>query len=186
MVFVERRKLTSRDISGSFEKLFTVPFEEFGRPPTNPPTQEVIDNLMVGVFTLDTDQAFMKLPFPNNEYAGYGGISIQVVWTNDGGTDDKNKAAKFQLGFQVAKEGDVVSGDASGSPLSVEDTYTSDSGYVEHHTDWVNIPHSTLSGKYCLFVKLMAITPTGTALTSKPRVMGVCFKYWSNIIQGAK
>jgi hypothetical protein len=183
-MFVERRKLTSHDMTGTFDKTFTMPFEEFGRPPTNPPTLEVAGNVILGIFTLDTDQAFMKFPIPAFDYAGAGGISIQVVWTNDGGVDDNGKNVKFQLNYQVATEGDDVSAEASGSPLTIEDTYTSDSGYIEHHTDWVNVSHSELQGKYCLFVKLMAVTPSGTALTCKPRVVGVCFKYRSNIIQG--
>lgn len=184
-MYVARRLVTHEDIKNdTFDKLFTIAYEEFGKPPTNPPAIEVIGNLVAGAFTVDTDQVFMKMPVPGYDHSEAGGIYIQVIWTNDGGTDDNGKNVKFEISYLLATEGDVVSGSSPGSPKTVEDTYVGGVGHVEHHTGWINIPQSELDGKYCLFIRLMAVTPSGTPLTAEPRVLGVCFKYLAKMIPG--
>uniref|UniRef100_A0A6M3M990 Uncharacterized protein n=1 Tax=viral metagenome TaxID=1070528 RepID=A0A6M3M990_9ZZZZ len=158
---------------GTFSKTVSVPAEEFGRPNTNPPDIVDQDNLTLYKFTLDTDLITYKLPVPS-DWAG-GDIKFWVVWTNDGGVDDNGKAAKWQLDYQIGDEGDAVSGSHANSPKSVEDTYDSDSGWVEHHTGYMAIAADDFSGKLCIYAKLSAVTPVGAALTCEPHLIGMCY-----------
>jgi len=74
-------------------------------------------------------------------------------------------------------EGDVISGSHTNSPKTVEDTYASASGWVEHHTANMEIAEADFSGKECIYLKLSAITPSGTALSCEPHLLGICFAY---------
>ena len=160
---------------GTFIKTVSISAEEFGRPNINPPDIVDQDNLTLYSFTLDTDRVTYKLPIPS-DYAG-GNIYFSTIWTNDGGVDDNGLAAKWQLDYQVGGEGDVISGSHANSPKSTEDTYDSDSGWVEHHTGNMTIAAADFSGKLCIFLKLSAVTPTGAALTCEPHLIGMCFTY---------
>lgn len=160
---------------GTYSKTVSVPAEEFGRPNTNPPTVVDQDNLTLYSFTLNTDRVTYKFPIPTDYDSG--SFEFWVVWTNDGGVDDNGKDVKWQLDYQVGDEGDAISGSHANSPKSVEDTYTSGSGWVEHHTAHMSIAESDFTGKLCIYLKLSAVTPTGTALTCEPHLIGMCFTY---------
>lgn len=160
---------------GTFSKTVSISAEEFGLPNTNPPGIVDQDNITLYKFTLNTDLITHKLPVPS-DWAG-GDISFWVVWTNDGGVDDNGKAAKWQIDYQVGEEGDAVSGSHANSPKSVEDTYDSASGFIEHHTGLMTIAEADFLGKLCIFLKLSAVTPGGTPLTCEPHLVGMCFTY---------
>ena len=160
---------------GTYEKTVAVPAEEFGKPYTNPPTVVNEVNLTLYRFTLNTDKMTYKFPVPS-DYAE-GDMKFYIIWTNDGGTDDKGKNVKWQLDYQVAHEGDVISGSHANSPKSVEDTYESDSGWVEHHSGIMTIGAADFAGKLCIYIKISAVTPTGTPLTCEPHLIGLCFTY---------
>jgi len=159
----------------TFTKTVYTRAEEFGRPNANPPSIVDQDNLTLYSFTLNTDKLTIKIRIPEEYHDG--AILFFVVWTNDGGTDDNGRTVKWQFDYQVGEEGDVISGSHTHSPKSVEDTYTSNSGWVEHHTDTVSIDGADFSGKLCLFIKLSAVTPSGTALTSESHLIGICMSY---------
>jgi hypothetical protein len=160
---------------GTYQKTISIPAEEFGKPKTNPP--EVVDqgDVTLYAFTVNTDKMTYKFPIPS-DYAG-GDMEFLVIWTNDGGVDDNGKAAKWQLDYQVSGEGDSVDGDHGNSPKSVEDTYTSASGWIEHHTAAMTIGSPDFTGKLCILLKISAVTPTGAALTCEPHLIGICYTY---------
>ena len=79
---------------------------------------------------------------------------------------------------------DAASGSHANSPKSVEDTYDSDLGWVEHHTEYMTIAEADFSGKLCIFAKLSAVTPVGEALTCEPHLIGMC--YTNKAIWGRK
>ncbi|GAH49399.1 unnamed protein product, partial [marine sediment metagenome] len=158
---------------GAFSKTVSIPAEEFGLPFTDPPDIVDQDNLSLYSFVVNTDKLTHKFPIPS-DYAG-GDITFWLVWTNDGGEDDNGKAVKWRLDYQVGDEGDVISGSHDNSPKSVEDTYDSDAGWVEHHTGKMTIAEADFSGKLCLFLKLSAVTPDGAALTCEPHLIGLCY-----------
>ena len=160
-------------------KTISVGADAFGRPNTNPPTVVDQDNLTLYSFTVNTDRVTYKFPVPF-DYDG-DPILFYVVWTNDGGTDDLNKWVKWQLDYQTAAEGDVVSGDHANSPKSVEDQYTSNSGWVECHSDVMEIQASDFAGKTCIFLKLMAVTAPDIVLSCEPHLIGLCFTYNAKI-----
>lgn len=163
-------------LGGTYQKLVRTPADEFGRPFTNPPNVVDQDNLTLYSFTVNTDQMTYKFPIPT-DYDQEGGFTFLILWTNDGGVDDNGKNVKWQLSYQVGAEGDVISGSHANSPRTTEDTYTSDLGWVEHHSDVITIPHDDFAGKYCLFLKIMAVTPAGTPLTCEPHLIGMCILY---------
>lgn len=149
--------------------------DNLGRPNANPPTATVQDNIQVQAFTLNTDRAFLEFPVPFDLHAG--GIFLGAVWTNDGGTDDNGKTVKWQFDYQLGKRGQPVSGSHANSPRSVQDTYESTLGWIEHHADYINIPDSELVGMECVFMKISAVTPTGTQLSCEPHLIGICKVY---------
>ena len=161
----------------------TIPLaaDAFGRPNTNPPNVIDQDNLTLYAFTLNTDSLTVKFPVPW-DYAS-GDIIFNVIWTNDGGVDDNGKNAKWQLDYQVGATGDVISGSHANSPKSVEDAYPSASGFVEAHTGNMTIAAADFAGKQCIFAKLSAVTPAGTALTCEPHLVGICYTYTAYVNQ---
>ncbi len=123
----------------------------------------------------------MKLPVPY-DYAS-GDLAFLVVWTNDGGADDNGKDAKWQIDYQIGDMGDPVNGSHANSPKVINDTYTSDTGWIEHHTGNMTIAAADFAGKSCIFLKLSAITPDGVALTCEPHLIGICLTYTAYVNQ---
>lgn len=160
---------------GTFRKSVSISAEEFGLPNTNPPGIVDQDNITLYKFALNTDLITLKLPVPS-DWAG-GDLSFWAVWTNDGGVDDNGKAAKWQLDYQIGDVGDAVSGSHGNSPKSIEDTYDSALGSIEHHTGYMTIAEADFSGKLCIFAKLSAVTPVGDPLTCEPHLIGMCYTY---------
>jgi len=160
---------------GTYQKTISIPADQWGKPPTNPPTAVLQDNVILYAFTLNNDSLEYKFPIPDDYYGG--DIDFSIIWTNDGGVDDNGKNAKWQFDYQTATEGDPVNGSHANSPKTVEDTYTSDTGWIEHHTGNMTIAADDFAGKLCILLKLSAVTPAGTALTCEPHLMGICFTY---------
>lgn len=160
---------------GTFSKTVSISADEFGLPNLTPPGIVEQDNLTLYSFTVDTDLATYKFPIPSDYHSG--DISFFMVWTNDGGADDNGKNAKWQIDYQVSATGDPVSGSHANSPKSTEDTYASDSGWIEHHSEVMTIAAADFAGKLCLFLKLTAVAPTGDALTCEPHLIGICYTY---------
>ena len=168
---------TSVRINGSatYTNLIRLAPGNLGLPNTNPPTVSEQDNLSFLNFTVNTDRVMFAFP-PPSDYAG-GDLTIIAVWTNDGGVDDENKNVKVQIDYQVGSAGDVISGSHANSPKTIQDTYTSASGWVKHWTGNITIAAADFADEECVFLKLSFITPTGTALSCEPRLIEVCLSY---------
>ncbi|GAH59549.1 unnamed protein product, partial [marine sediment metagenome] len=134
-----------------------------------------IDNVTLYEFTLNQDKMTFKFPVPS-DYKD-GDFTFFVVWTNDGETDDNGKDAKWRLDYQTATMGDPINGSHTNSPKVINDTYTSDVGWIEHHTGIMTIAAADFAGKLCIYIKLSAITPDGVELTCKPHLIGICYTY---------
>lgn len=160
-------------------KTRSIPADQFGRPNTNPPTVVDQDNLTLYSFTLNTDRITFKFPVPFDYDSG--SITFLIIWTNDGGTDDLNKYVRWQLDYQTAAEGDVLAGNHVNSPKNVNDQYPSATGWIEVHTNEMEIGADDFTGKACIFIKLSAVTPPPTALSCEPHLLGVCYSYLSKI-----
>jgi len=160
---------------GTYVKEVVVPADQFGLPNANPPSIVDLDNVTLYSFTVDTDKATYKFYIPA-DYAG-GDIDFEVDWTNDGGVDDNGKNVKWQLDYQTVAPGEVMSGSHANSPKSVEDTYDSESGWVEHHAGIMTIAAADFAGKHHILLKLSAVAPTGDALTGKPHLLGIFYDY---------
>lgn len=147
----------------------------FGRPNLNPPDVVDIDNVTLYEFTLNLDKMTFKFPVPSDYHEG--DFTFFVVWTNDGDTDDNGKDVKWQLDYQTSTAGDPINGSHANSPKVINDTYTSDTGWIEHNTEVMTIAAADFAGKTCIYIKLSAITPDGVALTCEPHLLGVCYTY---------
>ena len=158
-----------------YVKTESIPVESLGRPNTNPPTVVDQDNLRLLGFTVNTDSVSIKLPVPADWVSG--DLKFNVIWTNDGGVDDLNKNVKVQMDYQVGSEGDVISGSHANSPKTVDDTYTSDSGWVEHHTGYMTIAEADFGDEFCVYAKFSFVTATAMALTGDPHMIGICIQY---------
>jgi len=159
----------------TYTKTISLPADELGKPVANNPVVVDHDNVTLYSFTVNTDILTYKLPIPS-DYAS-GGLKLNVVWTNDGGSDDNDKNVKAQFDYQTATEGDAISGSHANSPKTVEDTYESASGWIEFHSDYVTIAEADFTDKFCIYVKISFVTPTPTALSCKPHLMGLCLQY---------
>jgi len=167
-----------RGNAGAFYvKTTSIPADELGRGAANNPTVVDQGNLTLYAFTVNTDFLTYKFPVPS-DYAT-GGLKFNAVWTNDGGTDDQNKNVRVQFDYQIGAEGDSIDGSHNNSPKNVNDTYTSASGWIEHHSDYVTIAESDFTGKECVYVKVSFVTAPETALSCDPHLIGICFRYES-------
>lgn len=158
-----------------YTKVIALPADQFGRPNTNPPTAVDQDNLTLYSFTVNTDHLTAKFPTPTDYVSGP--MEFRAIWTNDGGTDDNGKTVKFQLDYQSSTEGERCAGSHANSPKTVEDTYASASGWIEHRTAYVSIAATDFDALDCIYGKFSFVTPTGSALTCKPHLLGVCLRY---------
>lgn len=162
-------------LGGTFTKTESTPADAFGRPNTNPPGIVDQDNLTLYAFTVGTDRMTFKFPVPSDYDSG--GLSFRIIWTNDGGVDDQNKNVKWQIDYQVGTEGDAINGSHANSPKTVQDTYTSASGWIEHRTGLMTIAATDFAADDCVYMKISAIAPTGTALSCDPHLIGICKVY---------
>ncbi len=142
-----------------------------GRPNVNPPNIVIQDNIELLAFSVGTDRVFYDWDVPNN-YAG-GDLQIQAEWTNDGGVDDDGLDVKVQIDYQTFEMGDPVSGSHANSPKSIEDTYTSASGWIFHVTGSMTIAAADFAGKHGVAMKISFVAPAGGALTAEPHLVGV-------------
>jgi len=157
-----------------------IPVDELGKPGIGTPTEDDFDNVTAYAFTVDTDFLTLKLSIPTR-YAS-GGIKLSAVWTNDGGVDNNGQNIKVEFSYQTGKDGDQISGNHANSPKTVEDTYTSDLGRVEHLSEYVTIAEDDFIDKLCIFTKISFITAPAVVLDCEPRLIGVCLQYRRYII----
>lgn len=173
IVFSPRQ--TRGSAGATYTRTESIPADAMGRGAANNPTVVDINNVTVYEFTVNTDFLTYKMPVPS-DYAS-GGLKFNAVWTNDGGVDDQNKNVRAQFDYQIGAEGDVISGSHANSPKNVNDTYTSASGWIEHHSDYVTIAESDFTGKECVYVKVSFVTAPATALSCEPHLIGICLQY---------
>jgi hypothetical protein len=168
-----------RQIIGSIGPTYTktapISADELGKPAANNPEVVDLNNVTLYSFTVDTDFLTFKFPVPT-DYAS-GGLKFQVVWTNDGGTDDQNKNIRVQFDYQVSSEGEIISGSHGNSPKNVNDAYTSATGWIDCRTDYVTIEDGDFSADDCIFLKVSFVTAPATVLTCNPHLVGICIQY---------
>ena len=145
-----------------------------GKNVTNPPAEDFIDNVFVLKFTVGTDKVHKNFPKPS-DYTGTAGIDISYIWTNDGGVDDNDKDVKGQITYQVSSAGDAVDGTLG--TIDVEDTYASASGYIEHKSGAMTIPHAAFTDETCIYITFSFEAPAGTGITCEPHLIGLCISY---------
>jgi len=149
-----------------------VPADSLGKNPTNPPAVDVYGVCQALEFTVDTDKAYYKLHVPDSWVSGTD-MLINIFWTRSStGSDESGKTVKWQLEYIVVSgEGDKVN--SAGTTISVQDTYDSSvaADQVLYVTGDLTIPAGSLSAGGCISLELMAVTPTGTAL-SAPACLG--------------
>ncbi len=151
-----------------------IPADELARPPANAPEVVICGIAQALAFTVDTDKAYYKIEIPDDWYPNTD-IELAVFWTRSStGDNDSGKAVKWQITYLLFSE--LENCNASGTVLSVEDTYDSASttDQIVYKTDVLTVPASSLSQNDILTLELMAVTPTGTAL-SEPACVGLEF-----------
>lgn len=162
-----------------------VPSCEFGKHKTNPPGVDMYGVCHVLEFTVGTDKAYYKLHIPSNWVPGTP-IKVHMHWTRSGvGGDESGKTVKWQLKYLVVdgRSENVNSGE---STLAVQDTYDSSSlaDQIVYESDDIIIPASALSAGACIAMELMAVAPTGVAL-SEPACAALGFTYTGNQVGAA-
>lgn len=158
-----------------------LPASTLGRPNVNPPDIVLQDNTEMLAFTVGTDQIFYSWEVPE-EYAG-GDLLLSVHWTNDGGVDDNGLDVKVQVDYQTYNDGDAISGDHANSPKSIEDTYTSASGWIMHTTGNMTIAAADFAGEHIVAMKISFVAPAGGALTAEPHLLGFMITYTEEVNQ---
>ena len=145
-----------------------------GKNVTNPPAEDFIDNVFVLKFTVGTDKVHKNMVKPVT-YTGTDGLKFSCVWTNDGGVDDNDKDVKGQITYKTTSSGDAVSGTTG--TISIEDTYASALGSIEHTSGYMTIPDADITDKDCVYITFSFQAPDGTALTCEPHLIGLCITY---------
>jgi len=158
-------------------RTLVIPADSLGKNPVNPPAVVVYGICQALKFTVDTDKAYYKFHVPNTWVPGTD-ILVYVHWTRSStGGDDSGKTAKWQLKYLSVNgiSENVNSGEAT---LSVQDSYDSSSltTQIAYRTDVLTIPAAALAAGDCVTFELMAITPTGTAL-SEPACVGLSISW---------
>ena len=157
----------------TYKKIISLPADGFGRPNVNPPTVVTQDNISLYRFTLNTDSMYFKFPVPADYHSG--DIELGPVWTNDGGNDDNGRGVRWQTRYQTAAEGLRVDGTLG--TLNSDDVYAGAVGWLEFHAPYVSVPAAHFLNRECIYVRLMAVTPPGAALTCEPHLIGVCLRW---------
>lgn len=163
--------------AGSITHHVLIPSSNLGRGPTNPPVVDIYGICHALEFTVDTDKAYYKFHVPDDWVPGTD-ILVYVHWTRSGtGSNESGKTAKWQFKY-LAVDGISENVNAGESTLSVQDTYDSASttDQIVYTTDDVTIPAAAISAGDCIVIELMAITPTGTAL-SEPACAALGISY---------
>jgi len=150
-----------------------------GKPNVNPPTIVIQDNIELLAFTVGTDRVFYDWDVPEDYDSG--DLTIQAEWTNDGGVDDNGLDVKVQIDYQTYAAGDPLSGSHANSPKSIEDTYTSDSGWIFHVTGSMTIAAADFAGKHGITMKISFVAPAGGALTAEPHLKGIQVLYTKKV-----
>ena len=163
---------------GLYQKILSRPAEEFGRGSTNPPTVVTKDCALVYAFTPDKDELFWSFPVPID--FDNGDLEFGIVWTNDGGVDDKGKRVKWELSYRVGADRDSIAGYHKNSPKTVIDRYRRKKGWIEQHADWITIQEKDFNiakGQVvCINLRLRALS-VGNPLTCEPHFVGMCIRY---------
>ncbi|MBW2648961.1 MAG: hypothetical protein JRC53_03955 [Deltaproteobacteria bacterium] len=103
---------------------------------------------------------------------------IYIHWTRSTtGSDESGKTVKWQLKY-LAVNGTSENVNSGETTLSVQDTYDSavPADQVAYRTDPLTIPAAAIEAGDCITFELMAITPTGTAL-SEPACVGFSIEW---------
>lgn len=151
----------------------------FGRGPTDPPVVDVYGIWHVSEFTMNTDKAYYEFHLPSDLVPGTD-ILVHVHWTRSTTGDNENgKTVKWQVKYLVVNS---VSRNinAGESTLTVQDMYDSVSttDQIMYATDYMTMPGENFYPEYYVVIELMAITPTGTAL-SNPACTSLAISYTS-------
>lgn len=152
--------------SNTVERHILIPSSNLGRGPTNPPVVDTYGICMVLEFTVDTDKAFHKFHIPSDWVVGTD-IVIIVHWTRSTtGSNDNGKTVRWQVKYLFV-DGTSQNVDAGENTISVQTTYnsTATDNHIVYTSDNLTLPGSELTPEYCGVIELMAITPTGTALS---------------------
>lgn len=158
-------------------KHIVISSSNLGRGPTNPPVVDIYGICAVLEFTVDTDKAHHKFHVPDDWVPGTP-ILVHVHWTRSStGSDESGKTVKWQIKY-LSVNGISENVNAGEATLLVQDTYDSASttDQIAYATDDVTIPVAAIAAGDCIVVELMAVTPTGTAL-SEPACAALAITY---------
>ncbi|MBA7627506.1 hypothetical protein ES703_34969 [subsurface metagenome] len=155
-----------------------IPSCEFGKPATNPPAVAIYGICQALEFSVDTDKAYYKMHVPCNWKPGTD-ILLHVHWTRSStGSDDSTKTVKWQLKNLVIN-GTSENCQTGESTDVIQDAYDSSSttDQIVNKTDDMTIAAAEVdSVGDIIILELMAVTPTGTALT-EPAAVGLGITY---------
>ncbi len=158
-------------------KHIVIPSSNLGRPPTNPPVVDIYGTCHVLEFTVNTDKAYYKFHIPEDWVPGTN-MTAHVHWTRSGtGSDESGKTVKWQM-RNLNIDGNSENVNSGESTQSVQDTYDSalTPDQIAYRTGEMTIPASVIGPEDLIILELMAVTPTGTAL-SEPACVALGFTY---------
>ncbi|GAH38886.1 unnamed protein product, partial [marine sediment metagenome] len=132
--------------SPAFTKHVHLDVAAFKIPAAGAPAVVVQDNIAMLSFNQnDSESAYLRWVIPD-EYAG-GDLTMIVIWTNDGGVDDNTKNVRWQVNYRdISGAGASIVGSNANSPKTIDDTYTSATGYLIHFADPAAIAAADFAG----------------------------------------
>ena len=163
-------------ISPTYTQRLHVGIGTFKIPAAGAPDVFVQDNTVMLSFNPNgTEDSYISWEIPP-DYAG-GDLEVLLHWTNDGGVDDNGKNIRLQLNYQSMVNTTVVSGNHANSPKTINDTYTSASGWIFHTTDAATIAAADFSTQHQINFRLTAIAAAVTQMTGEVHILAMMLQY---------
>jgi len=166
-----------KDVGATYTKHEHIDLGLFKIPAAATPNIVAQDNAIIFFFNQNgSEHVHLRWPKGARNYAG-GDLKIFAHWTNDGGVDDNGKNVRWEISYQVVTSGGSIAGNHANSPKTINDTYTSDTGHLEHTSPAATIAAADFASAHGIIMKFTAIVPADTALTGEAGLLGFALEY---------
>lgn len=144
-----------------------------GSPASSAPGQQpdtvVSGTLFLIGFTVNSDDLFGRLRFPDNFV---GTPAVHVHWSKTTDADQAGNSVRWRFSYTVHSDDGAI---ANGSPIVVDldDTYDASDTTERRIYRTADAPLVGITAGSYMSAKLEAVTPGGSALTVDPGIFGV-------------
>lgn len=158
---------------GSIHASILAPSHRGSKGGTSEPTPVQIGAALGDAYTLGTDQGYQVFKIPSS-YAG--NLKTHIHWSKSDDLNESGKNVRWQVSYLIAS-GNGANLNTSPTIVNIDGTYA-DTGLTSRIC--YRSADYALSGAvagYYLYIQVMAVTPTGTAMASEPLLLSLDISY---------